>query len=203
MSFITFEGIDCSGKTTQIALLKERFASNKNIVFTSNPGDTHLGNELRKILLHRSNLKVSGINEVFLFFAGILDNYEKIILPTLSQGKIVFCDRYYDSTIAYQGFGHGLDVGKIIKLLEVSALPEPNLTFLFRIIYSDFSLRSQKKEKKDKIENLKEQFYAGVIEGYDELAKIYKNRYIILDGTKPIEVLQKEIIEILKEKLGI
>jgi len=203
MSFITFEGIDGSGKTTQIELLKKVYSSRKEVIFTSNPGETQLGNELRKILLHKTELRLSEINEMFLFFTGIHDNYEKIILPAMSQDKIVFCDRYYDSTIAYQGFGRRLDINKILKLVEVSALPEPNLTFLFRIDFDVFLGRSKKKDKKDKIENSKNQFYKSVIAGYDELAKIYKNRYVVLDGSESIELLHKEVLGILKDKLNI
>lgn len=203
MSFITFEGIDCSGKTTQINLLEKYFSKRKDIVFTSNPGNTQLGNELRKILLHRKDLKLSEVNEMFLFFTGIQDNYEKIILPTLSQDKNVFCDRYYDSTIAYQGFGRRLDINKIIKLVEVSALPEPNLTLLFRIDFNMFLERSEKKDSKDKMESSKNQFYKNVIAGYDELATIYKNRYVVLDGSKPIELLHKQVKEVLKDRLNI
>ena len=203
MSFITFEGIDCSGKTTQIDLLKKSFKNKNNIIFTSNPGETHLGKELRKILLHRRDLKLSEINELFLFFTGIQDNYEKIILPALAQKKIVFCDRYYDSTIAYQGFGRGLNLKKILKLVEVSALPEPQLTVLFRIDFNIFLERANKKGKKDKMESSKQQFYKDVIKGYDQLAKIYKNRYIVLDASEPIELLHREVKEILKDRINI
>ena len=203
MSFITFEGIDCSGKTTQIDLLQKAFLKTKNVIFTSNPGETQLGKELRKILLHRVDLKLSEINEMFLFFTGIHDTYEKIILPALAQNKIVFCDRYYDSTIAYQGFGRRLDMSKILKLVEVSALPEPNLTFLFRIDFDVFLERSDKKGSKDKIENSKNQFYKNVISGYDELATTYKNRYVVLDGSEPIELLHKQVKRVLKERLDI
>ena len=203
MPFITFEGIDCSGKTTQIELLKKHFSKRKDIIFTLNPGETPLGKELRKIILHRNDLKLSEINELFLFFTGIHDNYEKVILPSVSQNKIVFCDRYYDSTIAYQGFGRRLDINKILKLVEVSALPEPNLTFLFRIDFEVFTERSQKKDQKDKMESSKSQFYKNVIAGYDELATTYRNRYVVLDGSKSIELLHEEVKEILKDKLNI
>ena len=200
MPFITFEGIDCSGKTTQIDLLKKYFASRKEVIFTSNPGETLLGKELRKILLHRMDLKLSEINELFLFFTGIQDNYEKIVLPAVSQNKIVFCDRYYDSTIAYQGFGRRLDINKILKMVEVSALPEPNMTFLFRIDFDIFIERSSKKDSKDKMEASKGQFYKNVIEGYDELSNTYKGRYVVLDGSKSIEVIHNEVLAVLKDK---
>ena len=203
MSFVTFEGIDGSGKTTQIDLLKKHFLKQKDVIFTANPGETHLGTELRKILLHRKNLKLSEINEMLLFFTGIQDNFEKIILPALSGKKIVYCDRYYDSTIAYQGFGRRLDINKILKLAEVCALPEPNLTFLFRIDFEVFLTRQQKKESKDKIENSKSEFYKNVINGYDELARIYKNRYVVLNGAEPVELLHKQVLSILKDKLDI
>ena len=203
MPFITFEGIDCSGKTTQIEFLKKHFSKRKDVIFTLNPGETPLGKELRKIILHRKDLKLSEINELFLFFTGIYDNYEKIILPSVSQNKIVFCDRYYDSTIAYQGFGRRLDMNKILKLVEVSALPEPNLTFLFRIDFEVFMERSEKKDMKDKMESSKSQFYKSVIAGYDELATIYKNRYVVLDGSKSIESLHEEVKEVLKDRLDI
>ncbi len=203
MYFITFEGIDGSGKTTQIDLLKKVFAGRKDIIFTANPGETQLGKELRKILLHRHDLKLSELNELFLFFTGIQDNYEKVILPAISQKKNVFCDRYYDSTIAYQGFGRRLDMNKIIKLIELSILPEPNLTILFRIDFDIFLQRVEKKGSKDKIESSKSNFYKNVILGYDELAKIHKNRYVVLDGLKPIESLHKEVIQVLKDRLNI
>ena len=203
MSFVTFEGIDSSGKTTQIDLLKKEFANRRDVVFTSNPGETQLGKELRKILLHKVDLKLSEVNEMFLFFTGIHDNYEKIILPAISQNKAVLCDRYYDSTIAYQGFGRHLDINKIFKLVEVASLPEPKLTFLFRIDFEVFLERSVQKSSKDKIESSKSQFYKSVIEGYDELAKIYKTRYVILDGAKPIDELNNEVKQVLKDRLGI
>ena len=203
MSFVTFEGIDSSGKTTQIELLRKYFSKRKDIVFTSNPGETHLGKELRKILLHKADLKLSEINEMFLFFTGIQDNYEKVVLPALSQNKDVCCDRYYDSTIAYQGFGRRLDMNKILKLVEITALPEPNLTFLFRIDFQLFTKRSSKKQAKDKIESSRNQFYKHVISGYDELASIFKKRYVVLDGSKSIEMLHKEVKEILKDRLDI
>ena len=203
MSFVTFEGIDGSGKTTQIDLLKKSFSNNKDVIFTANPGETQLGKELRKILLHRIDLKLSEINEMFLFFTGIQDNYEKVILPAISQKKIVFCDRYYDSTIAYQGFGRRLDINKILKLVDVSALPEPNITILFRIDFNVFQERADKKSAKDKIENSKNEFYKSVISGYDELAKVHKNRYVVLDGSKPVEILHRQVKEVLKERLNI
>lgn len=203
MSFVTFEGIDSSGKTTQINLLKKEFSTKKDVIFTANPGDTKLGKELRKILLHKADMKISEINEMFLFFAGIYDNYEKVVLPALSQKKIVLCDRYYDSTIAYQGFGRLLDMSKILKLVEVSALPEPDLTFLFRIDFDVFVQRSDKIVKKDKIESSKGQFYKKVIEGYDELSRIYKNRYVVLDGSLPINALKSQVKDILRERLNI
>ena len=200
MSFITFEGIDSSGKTTQIDLLKKEYKSS-SVIFTSNPGETALGNELRKILLHKNDLKLSEINEMFLFFASIQDNYEKIVLPALTKKKTVFCDRYFDSTIAYQGFGRRLNMDKILELVKVTGLPEPDLTFLFRIDLEIFKKRSNKIKVKDKIENSKTQFYKAVIDGYDELARIYKNRYVVLDATKSIESLHKEVKEVLKSRL--
>ena len=203
MSFITFEGIDGSGKTTQIDLLKKLFSNRKDVIFTANPGETQLGKELRKILLHRVDLKLSEINEMFLFFTGIQDNYEKVILPAVSQNVNVFCDRYYDSTIAYQGFGRRLDINKILKLVEVTALPEPNLTILFRIDFNVFQERAEMKGTKDKMESSKNEFYKSVISGYDELAKIYKNRYVVLDGTRPIELSHNHVKEVIKEKLNI
>lgn len=204
MPFITFEGIDSSGKTTQIDLLKKEYSGRKDIVFTANPGDSKLGKELRKILLHKVDLKISEINEMLLFMAGICDNYEKIVLPALSKKKIVFCDRYFDSTIAYQGFGRRLDVNKIIKLTEVTVLPEPDLTLLFKIDFNIFLERLNKKGgTKDKIENSKAKFYENVIQGYDELAKIYKNRYVVIDGSKSLEEVFKEVKQVLRDRINI
>ena len=113
------------------------------------------------------------------------------------------CDRYYDSTIAYQGFGRRLDMNKILKLVEVSALPEPNITILFRIDFNIFLERADKKGSKDKIENSKNEFYKSVINGYDELAKIHKNRYVVLDGSKPVEILHRQVKEVLNDRLNV
>lgn len=200
MGFVTFEGIDCSGKTTQIELLKKEFKNSTDVVFTCNPGETPLGKELRKMLLHKADLQLSVINEIFLFCASIQDNYEKVVLPAISTNKTVLCDRYFDSTIAYQGFGRRLDINKILKMVEVVNLPEPDLTILFRIDFETYMERSAKKGSKDKIESRKEQFYKDVIGGFDELAKIYKNRYVVLDGCMPIELLNKEVKGLLKER---
>lgn len=202
MYFITFEGIDCSGKTTQIDLLKREFKNRKDIVFTANPGETDLGKELRKMLLHKADLKLSVMNEILLFFAGIQDNYEKIVLPAIDSKKLVFCDRYFDSTIAYQGFGRRFDINKLLKLVEVIALPEPDLTILFRIDFETFLERSSKKGSRDKIENSKGQFYNNVIDGFDELARIYTKRYVVLDGNMPIELLYREVKRVIEQRLN-
>ena len=94
-------------------------------------------------------------------------------------------------------------MNKILKLVEITALPEPNLTFLFRIDFQLFTKRSSKKQAKDKIESSRNQFYKHVISGYDELASIFKKRYVVLDGSKSIEMLHKEVKEILKDRLDI
>src|SRR5574344_962922 len=132
--FITFEGLDGCGKTTQLNLLADYLKSlGKEVVITREPGCKGLGDKIREILLNFDG-EVSSNSEAFLFLADRAQNIDKIVKPAVEAGKIVLCDRHTDSTIAYQGYGRGVDIAKL-KMLNTLATSGfvPDLTFVFDV----------------------------------------------------------------------
>jgi len=193
--FITFEGTDGSGKTTQIKLLSEYLdKKGHKVVNTIEPGGTALGDKIRNILLSRENKDMSGRAETLLFLASRAELVAKVITPALESGNIVICDRFFDSTIVYQGMARGLGVEEILDMsLWATGGLEPDLTFLLSI--------DRKKGKKrlsgtnpDRIEMEDEDFQEKICRGYDELAGNC-GRIIKLDAGLSIEDIFKSIRE--------
>lgn len=198
--FITFEGADGCGKTTQMELLAEYLKNNgKDILLTREPGGKGLGEKVREILLNY-NGPVSDRCESFLFLADRAQNIDTIVNPAVSQGKIVLCDRHIDSTVAYQGYGRGLDIERINKLNDIATNgKKPDLTFVFDIDV-ETSMKRVGKEK-DRMESAGIDFHNRVRKGYLELAKQEPQRIKVLDATKSIEKIHNDVIEILNAKL--
>ena len=203
--FITFEGIDGSGKTTQLNLIKS-LLENKgySCIVTREPGALNFGHKIRDILLN-SHEVISDNAEMFLFLADRAQHVESLIKPALASGKIVLCDRYVDSTIAYQGFGRNRDIQLLSKLnnIAVSGLL-PDLTLLFDL---DLSIALDRIGKtKDRMESEGFEFYSKVKSGYLQLQKEYSERIKLINSNIPIELVYnktKEIVEdTLKRKLG-
>ncbi len=176
--FITFEGIDGSGKTTQIELLKEKFIGekNKDVLFIREPGGTVIGEAIRKVLLAPESKDMSVITEILLYAAARAQMVQQVIIPALNEGKSVICDRYIDSSIAYQGFGSGGDLNSIIKLNhEVTEGLWPDFTFILDIDTEESIKRCNDKNKvtdiKDRIEQRDMAFYNRVRDGYLKLAE--------------------------------
>jgi dTMP kinase len=198
--FITFEGIDGSGKTTQIKLLNEYLMGRGfDVVLTREPGGTEIGDEIRNILLNPQNKGMSSRAETFLFEASRAQLVEKVIRPSLENGKIVICDRFFDSTVAYQGIARGLGVKEIIDMsLWASAGLVPDLTFLITIDVDMCQLRMKNQLKKpDRIENEENEFKEKISKGYLEVAEIFKERFEIIDGHLHIEA----VFSIIKQKV--
>jgi len=191
--FITFEGIDGCGKTTQIKLLKEYFEKNgKSVVLTREPGAKGLGTKLREILLNYDG-EVSPNCESFLFLADRAQNIDIIVKPAIEEGKIVLCDRHIDSTVAYQGYGRGLDIDRITKLNDIATSGhKPDLTFVFDIDI-DTSMARVGKEK-DRMESAGIEFFKKVREGYIDISKNEPKRVKLIDGTQPIENIHNQVI---------
>ena len=198
--FITFEGIDGSGKTTQIKLLNEYLLGRGfDVVLTREPGGTEIGDEIRNILLNPQNKGMSSRAETFLFEASRAQLVEKVIKPSIENGKIVICDRFFDSTAAYQGIARGLGVKEILDMsLWASAGLVPDLTFLITIDVGMCQLRMKNQLKKpDRIENEEKEFKEKISRGYLEVAKIFKERFEIIDGHLHIEA----VFSIIKQKV--
>ncbi len=196
--FITFEGPDGCGKTTQMKLLAEYLEKKgEEVVLTREPGGKGLGEKVREILLNYDG-EVSDRCESFLFLADRAQNIDIIVNPAVKAGKIVLCDRHIDSTVAYQGYGRGLDIERINMLNNLATNgKKPDLTFVFDVDV-ETSMKRVGKEK-DRMERAGIDFHNRVRQGYLELAKQEPQRIKVIDATKSIEEIHDEVINILKK----
>lgn len=200
--FITFEGIDGCGKTTQLNMLKEMLEKDGyKVITTKEPGSGNLGSEIRKILLHAKET-IANKAEMFLFLADRAQHVEMIIKPEIEKGNIVLCDRHTDSTVAYQGYGRNQDVNLLTELNDIATSTlKPDLTLLYDVSPETSSLRVGR--EKDRMESEGNGFMSKVRDGYSDLAKKYPERIKKIDAEKSIEEVFKEtekyIYEILKK----
>ena len=196
--FITFEGPDGCGKTTQMNLLAQYFEKKgKKVVLTREPGGKGLGEKVREILLNY-NGEVSDRCESFLFLADRAQNIDIIVKPAVKQGEIVLCDRHIDSTVAYQGYGRGLDINEINMLNNLATGgKKPDLTLVFDVDV-ETSMKRVGKEK-DRMESAGIDFHNRVRNGYLELAKQEPTRIKVLDATKTIEEIHGKVVEIVEK----
>ena len=196
--FITFEGVDGCGKTTQIKLLKEYFEKQgKTVLLTREPGAKGLGVKLREILLNYDG-EVSPNCESFLFLADRAQHIDTIIKPAVERGEIVLCDRHTDSTVAYQGYGRGVDLDRINMLNDIATSGmKPDLTFVFDIDIETSMSRVGK--EKDRMESAGVEFFKRVREGYLNIAKQEPNRVKLLNGSDKIEDIHAQILDIIEK----
>jgi dTMP kinase len=201
--FLTFEGLDFSGKTTQARLVVEKLKappphsgiSPRTVQFIREPGGTRISERLREILLDRKNLELSQMTELLLFSASRAQLVEEVILPALQGGETVVCDRYYDSTTAYQGYGRGLDLATIRRINAAATFGlKPDLTVLVDIPVEEIERRKGLTGISfDRMENSGKSFYEKVRNGYREIAREEPGRFVIVDGVKTIQELEQEI----------
>lgn len=196
--FITFEGADGCGKTTQLMLmakyLKEHGAE---VLVTREPGAKGLGEKLREILLNYDG-EVSSQAEAFLFLADRAQHMDIIIKPAVVTGKIVLCDRHTDSTVAYQGYGRGIDVSRINMLNDIATGGrKPDLTIVFDVDV-ETSLSRVGKEK-DRMENAGMDFFNRVRNGYLQIAKQEPERVKVIDATQSIEAIHIQVIKFINQ----
>ena len=190
--FISFEGIDGAGKTTQIELLKKRLEKNNyKVKVFREPGGMEISESLRKIILNKS-FDISSNTEMLLFLAARSELVTKVISPALEKGYYVICDRYIDSTVAYQGFGRNIDI-KIIndlnKFVTLGLLP--TVTFYLDIPVKTMILRKNK-ENNDRMENSGLKFFERVRSGYFDL-ELKNNRFVKIDASQNIKKIETQI----------
>ena len=196
--FITFEGADGCGKTTQIELLNRYLTEKgKETLLTREPGAKGLGVKLREILLNYEG-EVSSQCESFLFLADRAQHIDCIIKPALKEGKIILCDRHTDSTVAYQGYGRGLDLDRINLLNDIATNGlKPDLTIVFDIDV-ETSMQRVGKEK-DRMESAGTDFFNKVRNGYLEIAKKEPDRVKVINSADTIENIHKQVVKLIEE----
>jgi dTMP kinase len=197
---ITFEGIEGSGKSTLIGALEtELRAAGVDVLVTREPGGTLLGDRLRSIFVDPAT-RIAPLSEAFLINASRAELIIEVIAPALKAGRVVLCDRFFDATIAYQGFGRGLDVEMLIRLsLAATQSIAPDLTFLLDIPAELSHERVRARGGVDRLEREDDAFHARVREGYLELARRFE-RIVILDGREPPETVCAQAAEVIARR---
>jgi dTMP kinase len=189
--FVTFEGLDGSGKSTQTELLAEAFReTGREVVTTREPGGTEVGEGIRQLVLHGPDM--TPWTEAALYAAARAELVAEVIRPALEGGAVVICDRYIDSSIAYQGIARGLGVGRVLELnLAAVRGLVPDRTILIQI--GAEAARARQKEQPDRIEREQEDFQSAVEEAYRGLAAIFPRRITAVDGSQPPETIAREV----------
>ena len=200
--FITFEGADGCGKSTQLNMLADYLTKKGfEVIVTREPGAKGLGEKIREILLNYDG-PVSDRCESFLFLADRAQHIDMIVNPAVEAGKIVLCDRHTDSTVAYQGYGRQLPLDRIIMLNEMAVNGRhPDLTFVFDIDVETSMKRVG--DDKDRMESAGKEFHNRVRYGYLEIAKQEPKRVKVLDATKTIDEISKLVIDLFEQNFGI
>jgi len=197
---VTFEGIDGCGKTTQLRLAR-RFlvAQGRSVAVLREPGSTPVAERIRRLLLDRRS-SMSHVTELLLYEAARCEITRLKIAPLLEAGRVVLCDRFYDSTTAYQGYGRGIDVALVARLHRLAVGPiRPDLTFVFDI--DPATARSRLGRRLDRLESQAAAFHRRVRRGFLEIARREPRRVKVIDGTGPVDQVFEEVRRHLLGKL--
>ncbi len=199
---IVFEGVEGCGKTTQSQLLSKYFYDNNiDHLLVREPGGTETGEQIRSILLHSEEL--NGLSELFLLSAARQILISQKVIPALESGKIVISDRFYFSSLAYQGHARGIDESIILNLSKVASLEiSPDIAFLLDISTSQ-SFNRKINDTKDRFERESSTFHNSVRNGYLSIAKSDQDLWRIIEGDKQVSEVHQEIIFLLNEKLSL
>ncbi|MBO5224534.1 MAG: dTMP kinase [Clostridia bacterium] len=199
--FITIEGCEGVGKSTQLALLKEYFENNGiDAIFTREPGGTDVAEKIRSIILDANNKALTPVTELLLYAAARRQHTEEKIIKALSEGKVVVCDRYADSTVAYQGYARNLDKQLIGELNRI-AMADVNIDLtLFLDLPPELGFaRKGGADKNDRLENEKLDFHKRVYEGYLAVAENNKDRVVRIDSSKDVDGVFAQIVDAMKK----
>lgn len=204
--FITFEGLDFSGKSTQAKLLyKYLLSKRKKCLLLREPGGTTISEKVREIILDKEHIEMTPLTEFMLFSASRSQLVSQVIKPHLKKGYVVICDRYYDSSTAYQSYGGSLEpqsVSIVNKIATGNLVP--GITILIDVKPKDAFLRAELRgNAKDRMENKDLKFFTKVYKGFKDIANKNKKRFVVINGTQTIEEIHTEIKKTVNKKLNI
>jgi dTMP kinase len=206
--FITFEGLDGSGKTTQVkqaaAFLRDH---GYDVLLTREPGGTDIGDQIRNILHDLENTEMHPHTELLLYCASRAQLVAEVIVPYLEKGGIVICDRYIDSTLAYQGYGHGLDLKQLKQILDFATGGlKPHYTIYLDITPDDALKRRMAAslfgEEWNRMDDMEMAFHRRVYEGYRRLIRAEPKRWVRINAVQSVEKVQADILEALTSRLS-
>ena len=207
--FIVFEGIEGSGKSYQARILYNQLKKkNANVILTREPGGTKGAEIIRKVILkdyfeRNTKIKFDKYTDTLLYLAARNEHVKNKILPALKNKKIIICDRFIDSTLAYQVYGKKVSL-KFINNIHKKILGKikPDITFVLKVKKNSFKMRLKKRKKRNRYDNFSDNFYLKAQNAFLKISK-KKANYIILESSENTPVLQKQIFEIIKKKLGL
>lgn len=206
--FITFEGIDGCGKTTQLRLLGQRLRSiGRDVEETVEPGGTAIGRLIRKILLDGANSQMDARAELLLYFASRAQNVAEVIRPAMDAGRVVLCDRFTDSTLVYQGCARGLGAELVVQLDQIACDGlRPDITVLIDIDLQTSLARAQQRNAtlqstETRIDDESAAFHGAVRDAYRALAAGEPERFVVLDGAMKIGNVARHLWEALRERV--
>jgi dTMP kinase len=190
--FITLEGPEGSGKSSQIPDLAEFLhGQGWDVLTTREPGGTAIGDQIRQILMRLDNQELHPRTEILLFLASRAQLVEQVITPALREGKLVLSDRFGDSTLAYQGYGHGLDLDNLRAMLDFATdKHKPDLTLLLDVNVEVGLQRKRKEDEWNRLDAYELAFHQRVREGYHELSRLEPERWRVIDAMQPKEAVQ-------------
>ena len=204
--FITFEGPDGSGKSTVIKAVYEKLLKdNFDVLLTREPGGTPIAEKIRDIILDNSNTALDARTEALLYAASRRQHLVEKIWPALKEGKIVLCDRFIDSSLAYQGGGRNLGVENVLNInLFATENTYPDISLFFDVSpeIGLSRVNSDKKRVADRLDNENENFHDKVYETFKKIVVNNKNRFIVIDASKPLDEVIENTYQILKNKLN-
>lgn len=201
--FISIEGMDGSGKTTQIQMLREYFEKEgRKVIITREPGGTRISEDIRETILDIRNQEMGDITEALLYAASRAQHVHELIKPALERGDIVICDRFVDSSIVYQGFARGLgeEMVRTINNYAIQGIM-PDITFFLDIDHATGMERKKNQQELDRLEAEKERFHQLVREGYHRLIEKEGNRIISVDASRSIETIHQDLVRAVLSKI--
>lgn len=201
--FISLEGPEGSGKSSQLPALAEYIESlGFSVVKTREPGGTKIGDQIREVLVRMDNEELHPRTEILLFLAARAQLVEEVIKPSLAEGKVILCDRFGDSTLAYQGYGHGLDLDKLRAMLQFATNGlKPNLTILLDVDILTGLKRKKAKEEWNRLDAYEASFHERVRKGYHQLAEEEPARWQIVDASQSAEFVQSQLRTLVRNAL--